>query len=229
MNSEIISKTEKKEQNKSKLENLKSKYILKQIFEHFNSKKALEIIRYNKYFQNKFNVNISFYQEYSQSYSSIIIELNLADNKYGKFINIPELDKEYYHIYFDNSKEEINREYLKVNEKIKIIKIVIKYQIKSLKDLFANCSCISSIVFKQFSRNNITHMNNMFYKCTSLKKIDFSNFNTNKVSDMSYMFYKCSSLKELNLSNFNTNKVINMSNHIVLKYGVTHDLKFIFE
>ena len=156
MNSEIISKTEKKEQNKSKLENLKSKYILKQIFEHFNSKKALEIIRYNKYFQNKFNVNISFYQEYSQSYSSIIIELNLADDKYGKFINIPELDKEYYHIYFDNSKEEINRDYLKENEKIKKIKIVIKYQVKSLKDLFANCSCISSIVFKQFSRNNIT-------------------------------------------------------------------------
>ena len=217
MNSEIISKNEKIIQIKSKLDSeyLKSKYILKKIFEHFNSKKALDIIRYNKYFQNKFNIDITYYQEYSQYYSSIIIELKLDDDKYGIFINRPEQDKKYYHFYFDNSKEEINRNYLKENEKVKNIKIIIDYQIKSFENLFANCKCISSIYFKQFSRNNITNMSYMFYKCSSLKELNLSNFNTNRVNSMSNMFSKCSSLKELNLSNFNTNKVIDMSNHTV--------------
>ena len=41
-----------------------------------------------------------------------------------------------YHIYFDNSKEEIKRNYLKKNEEVKIINIKIDYQIKSLKKLF---------------------------------------------------------------------------------------------
>ena len=69
-------------------------------------------------------------------------------NKYGVFINIPDYDKEYYHIYFDNSKEEIKRNYLIKKDKVKIIKIIINYQVKSLKKLFYNCDCISSIIFK---------------------------------------------------------------------------------
>ena len=41
-------------------------------------------------------------------YSSVEIELKLVEDKYNKaFINIPDEEKEYYHIYFDNSNEEI--------------------------------------------------------------------------------------------------------------------------
>ena len=47
--------------------------------------------------------------------SKIEIELKIANNKYGEFINIPKKEKEYYHIYFDNSKEEIKRNYLEKN------------------------------------------------------------------------------------------------------------------
>ena len=49
----------------------------------------------------------------------------IVDNKYDKFINISDKEKDYCHIYFDNSKEEIKINYLKVNEKIKKIKIII--------------------------------------------------------------------------------------------------------
>ena len=92
---------------KDKLENIKSYYILKKIFLNLKKNKFLEIIKYNKKLQKRLKVNINDYIEYSQLYSPIEIELIIEDNEYGKFINLPYKEKEYYHIYFNNSKEEI--------------------------------------------------------------------------------------------------------------------------
>ena len=61
--------------------------------------KSLEIMKYNKKLQKRANLNINDYKEYFQLYSSIEIELKLVDNKYGTFINIPDEEKEYYHIF----------------------------------------------------------------------------------------------------------------------------------
>ena len=46
--------------------------------------------------------------------------------------------KEYYHIYFNDSNEEIKRYDLKQDEKVEKIKIIIDYQIKSFDGLFSN-------------------------------------------------------------------------------------------
>jgi len=92
------------------------------LFEHIEKNISLGIIRYNKKLQKRFKLTIKDYKYYSEY---IEIELKYADNEYGKFINIPDKEKEYYHIYFDNSKEEIHRNYLKENEKINKIKIII--------------------------------------------------------------------------------------------------------
>ena len=165
-------------------------------------------MKYNKKLQKRLNLSINDYKEY---YQSIEIELKIAEDKYGEFINIPDEEKEYYHIYFNNSNEEIKRNYLNENDKDKTIKIIIDYQIKSFKKLFYNCKCIDSIYFKKFYRNNITDMCLMFHDCFSLKELNFSNFVTDSITDMSGMFSGCSSLKELNLSNFNTINVTNMS------------------
>ena len=43
----------------------------------------------------------------------------------------------YIHIYFDDNKEEIKRNYLKENENVDKLNIIIDYQIKSFKELFA--------------------------------------------------------------------------------------------
>ena len=153
--------------------------------------------------------------------SAIEIEIKLVNNKYGKFINIKEEDKKYYHIYFNNNKEEIKRNYIKENEQIKIIRIKIDYQVKSFENLFYFCECIESIYFKKFYRNNINNMKGMFSGCSSLKELNLNNFNTNNVTDMNNMFYGCSSLKELNLNNFNTNKVNYMKD---MFYGCSNDL-----
>ena len=112
--------------------------------------------------------------------------------KLFKFINISDEEKEYYHIYFDNSIEEIKRNFLKDNEKFKVIRIIINYQVKSLKELFNDCKCINSIFFKKFYRNNIIDMCGMFSECSLLKELNISNFNTNNVTDMQYMFSGCS-------------------------------------
>ena len=111
MNSRNISKNKQFKESKY-FENLKSNFILKKIIDIIKKNKSLEIIKYNKKIQKRLNININNYKEYSQLYSSIEIELKPTDNIYGKFINIPDEEKEYYHIYFDNSIEEIKRNYL---------------------------------------------------------------------------------------------------------------------
>ena len=210
MDSKSISKENKVELNsKNYFKNLKSDYFLQKVFEYIKRNKSLAIIKCNKKMQNRLNINIKDYKEYSEIYSSIEIEIIPIKNKYGKFINI-EGDESYYHIYFNEDKKEIKKYSIDKNDKINKIKIIIDYQIKSFNQLFYYCECIELINFKKFHRNNITNMRFMFYGCSSLKELNFNNFNTNNVTNMGRMFSGCSSLKELNLNNFNTNNVTNM-------------------
>ena len=195
----------------NKLENLKCDYFLQKILNNPSKKRALEFLKYNKKTQQRLNFNINNYKKYCEEYSSIEIEIIPVKNKYGKFINIKEGDEKYYHIYFNNIKDEIKREFINKNEFAAKIDTTINYQIKSFNKLFYNCKCIEKINFKKFARNNIIDMSYMFYGCTSLNYLNLSNFNTFNVTDMSYMFFECSLLKELNLNKFNTSKVINMS------------------
>ena len=210
MNSASNLNKDKREINKIKIKdifnNIKSKYILQKFFKYLLKKKLLDIIKYNKNIKSRINISINDYKEYSGIYSSIEIEIKPIINEYDTFININEDNDEYYHIYFNDNKEEIKRNYLNENDNVSKFKIIIDYQIKSFKKLFYNCECIEYIYFKKFYRNNINNMGYMFNGCSSLKELNISNFNTNNVTNMAGMFSGCSSLEELNLSNFNTNK-----------------------
>ena len=177
---------------KNKYENLKNDYFLQKVFNNIEKKKLLNIVKYNKNIKKRINININDFKEYSEKYSSIEIEIKLINNKYSKFINIKDEDEKYYHIYLNNNKEEIKMNNINKDEEIKIIKIIIDYQVKSFEELFDSCDCIESIYFKKFYRNNITNMNYMFYGCSSLKELNLNNFNTNNVTDMSNMFNGCS-------------------------------------
>ena len=200
----------------NKLRNIKSNFILKVFFSHFHELKTFELIKYNKYIQKRMNININDYKTCCEKYSSIeieIIPIIPQKKENGQFMNIKKEDEEYYHIYFNNNKkDEIKRTYLKKNDKVSKINIIIDYQVKSLSGLFHFCDCFESINFKKFSRNNITDMSNMFLGCSKLKELNLTSFNTDNVITMGWMFSDCSSLKVLNLSNFNTNKVTNMGN-----------------
>ena len=54
-------------------------------------------------------------------------------------------DPNKYHIYFNNEKKEIKRNYFKENEKPSKIRLIIDMEVKSLQQLFINCDFISVI------------------------------------------------------------------------------------
>ena len=169
-----VSKENNKENESAKpnpiLENLKSDFFLEKLYDNIQKKKKLEIVKYNKTIQNRLNLSIKDYKKY---YEEIEIEIIPVKGKYGEFINIDENDKLYYHIYFNDNKEEIKNKYeikkdyfgvtkheyyIKEEDKVTKIKIIIDYQVKLFKELFNWCECISSINFKKFYRNNVKYL-----------------------------------------------------------------------
>ena len=199
--------------NKYDLDNIKSNYFLLYLFNILPKNKQLEIIKYTKKIRNRLNITLNDYKEYSEKFTPIEIDIIPIKTDYNVFIHpLNDEIKQYYHIYFNESKkEEIERNEFNEDENVSKIKVVIDYQVKSFENLFRDCKCIKSIYFKKFYRNVISNMSYMFFGCSSLKELNLSNFNTNNVTDMNNMFLQCQSLKEINLSNFNTEKVKDMS------------------
>ena len=101
---------------------IKSKYILRKIFDNLKENKLLEIIRYNKAMKKNLNKVI---KDYIKEYSIIEIEIIPLKNKYGNFINIKGNYQPYAHIYLnDNKNKEIKRFYINKEDKATKIKII---------------------------------------------------------------------------------------------------------
>ena len=132
---------------KNKFRNIKSNYILKRLFGYMQARISLKIIKYNINLQKRLNIDINNYKDFSEKFSSIELEIIPIQNKYGSFINLEEEEEKYFHIYFNDNKEEIKKTELNEKDKVSKINIIIDYQIKSFKDLFFYCKCIESIKF----------------------------------------------------------------------------------
>ena len=140
------------------IESLKSDYFLQKLYDNMPKKKKLEIVKYNKKVQNRLNLGVKDYKEYSETFTPIEIEIIPKKGEYDKFINVNKKDKSYYHIYFNDNIEEIKNKY-EINKKdITKIKIIIDYQVKSFNHLFSECKCIEYINFKKFYRNNVKYL-----------------------------------------------------------------------
>ena len=141
---DIPSKLEEHEKSKlndseNKLRNLKGDYFIQKFFGYMTERKSLEIIRYNKSIQKRIDININHYKAYFETKTSIELDIIPMKGKYGKFINIKEEDKKYYHIYFnDNKKKEIKNTSLNIDDNVSKISIIIDYHIKSFSQLFLN-------------------------------------------------------------------------------------------
>ena len=95
---------------KNKFTEIKSDYFLERVFNYMHKVAKLKIIKNNKNIQKRLKININDYKEYSEIYSSIEIEIIPKMNEDDSpFIEINYEDKEYYHIYFNNNKEEIKK------------------------------------------------------------------------------------------------------------------------
>ena len=200
------------------LEWVKSKYILKQITEHLTKKRLFKIINYNKLIQEKLDIRIIDYKKYYEQIEIELIPININEKNY--FIN--EEYKSYYHIYFNNNKNEIKQNYFNKDDNIIKINIILDNEIQSFEKLFYHCYCIEKIKFMKFKRNDINDMSYMFYEYSSLKELNLNNFNTINVTNMHGMFSYCSSLEELNINNFNT---INATNMKGMFYGCSEEFQ----
>ena len=190
------------------LNGLKSNIILSKIFDYLQEKTFLEIIRYSKKYQKCTKTSIDDYKVFH----NIKIELIPIDNFQVRDIFINFIDeRSFFHIYFNNSDEEIKLNYFTKVEKISKIRITLEPNIKSLRGLFKECKCLKEINFTKFNNKNITDLGEMFQGCILLTKLDISKLKTDNVTKMDWLFYKCESLLELNVSNFNTEKVIDMT------------------
>ena len=98
-----------KVESKDIFKNLKSDFFIQKVFYNLLKKKSLDIIKYNNNIKERINISIIDYKEYSEL---IEIEIKPIKIKYGDFINMNE-NEIYYHIYFNDNKEEIKRNYLK--------------------------------------------------------------------------------------------------------------------
>ena len=140
-NTEIEEAELSKIESKDIFKNLKNDFFLQKLFNHLLEKKSLQIIKYNKNLKNRINISIYDYRRYSSIYSSIEIEIKPVKNEYeyAKFINIVKENEIYYHIYFNDNKEEIKKKSFNENDNISKIKIIIEYHVKSFSKLFYNC------------------------------------------------------------------------------------------
>ena len=153
---------------KKLLINIKSNFILKQVFKNLKENKMLKVIKYNKSIQNKLSIEIKDFK----GFKNIILEIipKIIEDK-NIFINISEYNKSYYHIYINDSKEENRKNYFTKDEKVEKIKIIIEPEINSFSWLFSGCRCIEKINFIKFNRTNIEGMIRIFYECSSLKEL----------------------------------------------------------
>ena len=199
-------------ESKNIFKRIKSTLILKNLLDSVYKKVSFGIIKYNKEAQNRLKLSLKDFEECSKLFSSVEIEIKPALYNYGKFINIlKEEDKIHYHIFFNNDEGETRRRYIKKDEIVNKIRIIIGFKINSFEKLFYDCACIESINFIKFLRTTITNISYMFCGCTSLKELNLSNFITNNVTCMDSMFSRCVLIKELNLPNFNTKNVNDMT------------------
>ena len=196
--------------NNNLLKNIKSKYILKQIFDHINTNIKLRIIRYNNKIQTKIDIDIN---DYIEEYLKIEIEIipkKLISKNINKnyFINIKFMVlKPHCHIYFNDDTIETYRTYLKPKDNVTKIKIILDKEFDYFQKLFYKCDCIEKIKFIKCNREDINDTSYMFYFCRVIKEINLLNININNVINMSHMFEGCVQLRKLFMNEFNNNEI----------------------
>ena len=97
---------------KNKFIKIKSDYFIQKLFANMQKRISLKIIKCNINIQKRLNININNYKDFSEKFSSIELEIIPIQNgyrPYRPFIKIKDEDKKYFHIYFNDNKEEIKK------------------------------------------------------------------------------------------------------------------------
>jgi len=227
--------------------NIKSIFILKKPFTYISQNKYLKLVKYNKSLQKKFGLSIDDYFKHSNQIEIEIIPDQTENKEIKEFIYIINQNYEkFYYIYFNGKTKEVKRHYIKANETVSKIIVVIDMKVESIEQLFNYCLNIKEIKFIKFNRtdftnyssmfnyctnlinldisklktDNLKYMNSMFNNCSTLKYLNLSNFKKDNITDMYCLFNQCKSLEKIDLSNFKTNKVENIGKYVSWKLGI---------
>ena len=146
------------------LDNVKSKYVLKEIFEKIKNKRKLNIIKNNKRLTIKLDINKADFEIY--------ITLKKFNNKYK--VNIEDID--------------INELYLK-NKNIGIegLKDLVKINFNELEELnlsengISDINILEKVDFKELEELNLS--SNMISDINILEKVDFKGLNKLNISE----------------------------------------------
>ena len=170
---------------------IKSDYILKWIFNILYEKTILKIIKNNNALRKRLNISLKAYKKIHNQIEIEIIPIekeNLLKEE-NIFINYNIKDKSYYHIYINNNDvKEIKRNYIKKEDNVNKIKIIIEDKIKTFKELFKRCYCLKEFSIIKFYRSDIRDMSFLFCGCSSLIKLNILKLDTRNVINMSGMF-----------------------------------------
>ena len=130
-----MSKTRNNFNQNDVLKKVRSVYITKKILDNLNQIKLMNIIHYNKKYQKLMKISL---KDFKNEFSKIEIEIIPEENTFGKFVNITNkiCEENNVRIYFNDKKEEINRNYIAKDDNVKIIKIILNHKIKSLYRFF---------------------------------------------------------------------------------------------
>ena len=87
--------------------------------------------------------------------------------------------------------------------------------VTSMKEMFSECSGLTTLDVTKFVTSNVNNMSGMFsggiFGSLTLKTLDLSNFDTSNVTNIGMMFENCTSLEEIKgIENFDTSKVTTM-------------------
>jgi len=197
------------------LDKVKSKYILKEIFEMIKNKRKLNIIKYNKRITVKLNINkIDFeiyipLKKYNDKYNTNIEDIDIKElNLIGRKIGNEGL-KDFVTIKFKKLKE-LN---LSLNN-ISDINILQKVNIKELKELYLSWNKISDINILQkvnFKELNILDLSdNQISDINILEKVNFKklkelNLCLNNISNINIL--EKVDFKELNILDLSDNRI----------------------
>lgn len=96
-------------------------------------------------------------------------------------------------------------------------------EVTSMKDMFYDCSSLTTLDVSTLNTSNVTDMSEMFRFCSGLTSLDISKFDMKSVKDVDNFARSCSGLRELNLGGNDLSQYTNGWNYYSTEsclYGV---------
>ena len=164
------------------LDNVKSKYIIKEIFEKIKNKRKLNIIKYNKRIKIRLNINKEDFEiyinlkEFNNKYKTNIEDIDIKELNLSKRNMGNEGFKDLVKIKF----KELNKLDLSYN-KISDINILGKVNFKELKELYlydneiSDINILEKVDFKELKELDL--IQNQISDINVLEKVDFKKLN----------------------------------------------------